>query len=53
MIPDYQVDYQNIVTTLKEAVFERKTQMTVHLNLLQKQQANLFSYEKGAASFFK
>ena len=51
MIPDYQVDYQNIVTTLKEAVFERKTQMTVHLNLLQKQQANLFSYEKGAASF--
>jgi dihydrolipoamide dehydrogenase len=51
MIPDYQVNYQEIVSTLKEAVFERKTQMTVHLNLLQKQPGNLFFYEKGAASF--
>jgi dihydrolipoamide dehydrogenase len=51
MIPDYQVNYPDIVTTLKEAVFERKTQMTVHLNLLQKQQPDLFCYEKGNASF--
>ncbi len=51
MIPDYQVNFQEIVSTLKEAVFERKTQMTVHLNLLQKQTGNLFFYEKGAASF--
>jgi dihydrolipoamide dehydrogenase len=51
LIPNYKVIYANIVTTLKEAVFEHKTQMTVHLNLLQKQQANLFSYEKGTASF--
>lgn len=51
LIPNYKVIYANIVTTLKEAVFEHKTQMTVYLNLLQKQQANLFSYEKGTASF--
>jgi dihydrolipoamide dehydrogenase len=51
MIPNYEVNYADVVTTLKEAVFERKTQMTVHLNLFQKQQANLFSYEKGTASF--
>jgi pyruvate/2-oxoglutarate dehydrogenase complex dihydrolipoamide dehydrogenase (E3) component len=46
MIPDYKVNYQDIVSTLKEAVFERKTQMTVHLNLLQKQQGNLFFTKK-------
>lgn len=51
MIPNYVVDYADIVKTLKESVFERKTQMTVHLNLLQKQQGNLFFYEKGSASF--
>lgn len=51
MIPEYNVNYLDIVTTLKEAVYERKTQMTVHLNLLQKQQPDLFSYEKGTASF--
>lgn len=51
MIPNYEVDFTDIVKTLKEAVYERKTQMTVHLNLLQKQQPELFSYEKGTASF--
>jgi dihydrolipoamide dehydrogenase len=51
MISNYEVDFPDIVRTLKEAVFERKTQMTVHLNLLQKQQPELFSYEKGIASF--
>ncbi len=50
-IPDYEADYQDIANTLKEAIFERKTQMTVHLNLLQKQTNNLFFYEKGEASF--
>ncbi len=51
MIPNYHVDYQDMVNTVNEAVFERKTQMTVHLNLLQKQQPDRFCYEKGMASF--
>lgn len=51
MIPNYEVNYDDIVKTLKESVFERKTQMTVHLQLLQKQTDNLLSYEKGLASF--
>jgi dihydrolipoamide dehydrogenase len=51
MIPHYHVDYQDIVKTVKEAVFERKTQMTVHSHLLQKQQPDLFCYEKGCAAF--
>lgn len=52
MIPDYEVKYEDIARTVKESVFERKTQMTVHLQLLQSyMQDNLFSYEKGTASF--
>lgn len=51
MIPNYHVDYQDMVKTVNEAVFERKTQMTVHLHLLQKQQPEKFCYEKGTASF--
>lgn len=51
MIPNYHVDYQDMVNTVNEAVFERKTQMTVHMNLLQKQQPDRFCYEKGTASF--
>lgn len=51
MIPNYHVDYQDMVNTVNEAVFERKTQMTVHMNLLQKQQPDSFCYEKGTASF--
>jgi dihydrolipoamide dehydrogenase len=35
---------------VNEAVFERKTQMTVHLQLLQKLKNRLFFYEKGTAS---
>jgi dihydrolipoamide dehydrogenase len=49
MIPDYQVDFKSISNIVDEAVFERKTQMTVHLNLLQKQEKQLFYYEKGTA----
>ena len=51
MIPSYSVDYSDMVRTLKEAVYERKTQMTVHLNLLRKQVPDLMCYEKGEASF--
>lgn len=51
MIPNYHVNYQDMVKIVNEAVFERKTQMTVHLNLLQKQQPDRFCYEKGTASF--
>ncbi len=51
MIPEYKVNFQDITKILNEAVFERKTQMTVHLNLLQKQQPDKYYYEKGEASF--
>ena len=46
------IDFDDIDKTVKEAVFERKTQMTVHLQLLEKQgEPQLFFYEKGEASF--
>lgn len=51
MIPDYEADFDYINKTVKEAIFERKTQMTVHLQLLQAQNNNLFFYEKGTAKF--
>ena len=51
MIPDYEADFEYINKTVKEAIFERKTQMTVHLQLLQTQATNLFHYEKGTAQF--
>jgi dihydrolipoamide dehydrogenase len=51
MIPDYEADFDYINKTVKEAVFERKTQMTVHLQLLQTEVTNLFHYEKGTAQF--
>ncbi len=51
MIPNYDADYQDIVKTLKEAVHERKTQMTHHLDLLEEQPSRLFFYENGSASF--
>ena len=51
MIPDYEADFEYINKTVKEAIFERKTQMTVHLQLLQTQATNSFHYEKGTAQF--
>lgn len=52
MIPDYTIDFKEIDRTVKEAVFERKTQMTVHMQLLEKDtEQQLFFYEKGEASF--
>lgn len=52
LIPDYKVNFEDVDNTVKAAVFERKTQMTVHLQLLQKELGEeLFFYEKGEASF--
>ncbi len=51
MIPDYKVNFAKIVKTVNEAVFERKTQMTVHSQLLQNTVNRLFFYEKGTAFF--
>ncbi|MCE3228110.1 MAG: Dihydrolipoyl dehydrogenase [Bacteroidetes bacterium] len=49
MIPGYEVKFDDIARIVNEAVFERKTQMTVHLQLLQKLPKKLFFYEKGRA----
>lgn len=49
MIPDYIPRFDDFAKIVNEAVFERKTQMTVHLQLLQKLQKKLFFYEKGTA----
>ncbi len=49
LIPDYTPDFDTIAKTIQEAVFERKTQMTVHLQMLQKEKKDLLFYEKGFA----
>jgi len=49
MIPNYEVDFESIAKIVKEAVYERKTQMTVHSQLLQALPKKLFYYEKGTA----
>lgn len=49
IIPDYAASFEDTVRIVNEALFERKTQMMVHLQLLQKQKPDLFFYEKGTA----
>ncbi len=49
MIPEYEPSFEGIAKIVNEAVFERKTQMTIHLQLLQKMPKKLFYYEKGTA----
>jgi dihydrolipoamide dehydrogenase len=49
IIPGYSPDYASVCKIINEAVFERKTQMTIHLQLLQKMKKEIFSYEKGTA----
>jgi dihydrolipoamide dehydrogenase len=49
LIPDYKADFETVRTTVNEAVYERKTQMTVHSQLLQALPKKLFHYEKGTA----
>jgi dihydrolipoamide dehydrogenase len=49
MIPEYEPSFDSISKIVNEAVFERKTQMTIHLQLLQKMPKRFFHYEKGTA----
>jgi dihydrolipoamide dehydrogenase len=49
MMPNYEPKFEEISRIVNEAVFERKTQMKVHLQLLQKENNRLFYYEKGSA----
>ncbi len=51
MVPDFKVNFKEMEKTVNEAVFERKTQMTVHSQLLQNSNNRLFYYEKGSAFF--
>lgn len=49
-IPDYKVEYDEVKKMVGDAVFERKTQMTVHLQLLSNAiNKDIFHYEKGYA----
>src|SRR6218665_2507473 len=50
LIADYEAKFETMAKVVDEAVFERKTQMTVHLQLLQKLKNRLFFYEKGTAT---
>src|SRR4051812_20660722 len=49
LIPDFEIPYEKVAQTINEAVYERKTQMTVHSQLLQAMTHQLFHYEKGHA----
>ncbi|WP_317899644.1 dihydrolipoyl dehydrogenase family protein [Aurantibacillus circumpalustris] len=49
MIPDYEVNFESLKKIVDEAVYERKTQMTLHLKLLDSLSKKLFTYEKGSA----
>ncbi|MEI6020129.1 MAG: NAD(P)/FAD-dependent oxidoreductase [Bacteroidota bacterium] len=49
VIPSFEAQFNDFSKIVDEAVFERKTQMSVHLQLLQKLQNKLFYYEKGTA----
>ncbi|HEV8081009.1 MAG TPA: NAD(P)/FAD-dependent oxidoreductase [Chitinophagaceae bacterium] len=49
MVPDYEANFDSISKIVDEAVFERKTQMMVHLKLLEKMGRHIFYYEKGVA----
>jgi dihydrolipoamide dehydrogenase len=48
-IPNYEVNFEELFRTVNEAVFERKTQMLVHLKILQQMKPDTFFYEKGTA----
>jgi dihydrolipoamide dehydrogenase len=49
IIPGFEPKFEDFSKIVDEALFERKTQMTIHLQLLQKQKNKLFFYEKGTA----
>lgn len=50
--PPYKPTWEEIKTTLNEAIFERKFQYSCHIKLLQNETERCqFSYERGQASF--
>jgi dihydrolipoamide dehydrogenase len=49
MIPEYNVEFKDADKVARDAVFERKTQMTVHVRLLEAALGPDFHYEKGLA----
>ncbi|MGE0567873.1 MAG: NAD(P)/FAD-dependent oxidoreductase [Bacteroidia bacterium] len=51
LMPDCKSDFDQANRIVKEAIFERKTQMSVHFQLLQKCYPDLLFYERGTARF--
>ncbi|MBK9285715.1 MAG: NAD(P)/FAD-dependent oxidoreductase [Sphingobacteriaceae bacterium] len=47
LIPGFEVDFKNLTRLVNEALYERKSQMTIHMRLLQNNLPDLFFYEKG------
>ncbi len=48
-VPEYKVNFAEMLQTVNEAIYERKTQMTLHSQILQNIPKQLFFYEKGDA----
>jgi dihydrolipoamide dehydrogenase len=48
LIPDYEVSFKESDKVVRDAIFDRKTQMTVHVRMLEASlEVKLFHYEKG------
>lgn len=47
----FEISWEEIQKTVKEAVFDRKTQYSCHIKLIETEAKNLFTYKRGLGSF--